>query len=57
MPKINLDQQYLWAGTYYGPGETQVPDEFAQAYNLVPLAKAKPRSKASDEAPATEEKA
>lgn len=36
MPKINLDQQYLWAGTYYGPGETEVPDSFTSAYNLTP---------------------
>lgn len=27
MPKLNLSQQYIYAGHRYGPGETDVPDK------------------------------
>ncbi len=32
MPKVNLEEQYLWSGVTYGPGEAEVPDSFVEAY-------------------------
>ncbi len=32
MPKITLTSQYLWSGVSYGPGETEVPQAFIDAY-------------------------
>lgn len=35
MPKVKLDQDYLWNGVIYAAGEeVEVPDSFAVAYNL-----------------------
>jgi hypothetical protein len=30
MPKLNLDKTYIHRGKFYGPGETEVPDEAAK---------------------------
>lgn len=32
MPKVTLKEQYLWSGVSYGPGETEVPETFLEAY-------------------------
>jgi len=44
MPKVNLDQNYIWSGTSYGPGEAEVPDSFVEAYNLAPPQPEEPKS-------------
>lgn len=31
MPKLELDRVWIYAGVYYGPGITEVPDEAAEA--------------------------
>lgn len=36
MPKLKLDELHLWKGVQYGPGEVEVPEDFAEAYKLAP---------------------
>lgn len=31
MPKVQLREAYIFAGTVYGPGETDVPDDVKKA--------------------------
>lgn len=34
--QVLLDNQHLWAGNWYGPGEVEIPDDLAKALGLAP---------------------
>lgn len=35
MSKAKLDEQYLWGGNWYGPGEVDIPDDLAVAIGVI----------------------